>query len=73
MENVCVKAYSIAAGNPARVVRELDQSEQFTTREQWFANPEKLFKGFDYLDKQILRENSLLHWLRYLLFPSKKD
>jgi carbonic anhydrase/acetyltransferase-like protein (isoleucine patch superfamily) len=63
----------IAVGNPARVVRELDESEQFTTREQWFANPEKLFKGFDYVDKQILRENSLLHWLRYLLFPSKRD
>ena len=63
----------IAAGNPARVVRELDQSEQFTTREQWFADPEELFKGFDYTDKQILRDNSLLHWLRFLLFPSKKD
>jgi acetyltransferase-like isoleucine patch superfamily enzyme len=64
---------SIAAGNPARVVKELDEKEQFTTREQWFADPEELFKGFDYTDKIILKENSLFHWLRYKLFPSKKD
>ena len=63
----------IVAGNPARVVKELDEKEKFTTREQWFADPEALFKGFDYTDKIILRENSLFHWLRYKLFPSKKD
>jgi acetyltransferase-like isoleucine patch superfamily enzyme len=63
----------IAAGNPARVVKELDEKEHFTTREHWFADPETLFKGFDYTDKLILRENSLLHWLRYILFPTKKD
>ncbi len=63
----------IAAGNPARVVKELNEKEKFTTREQWFADPEELFKGFDYTDKIILRENSLFHWLRFKLFPSKKD
>ena len=63
----------IAAGNPAKVVKALDEKEQFTTREQWFADPEKLFKGFDYTDKQILRGNSIFHWLRYLLYPSKRD
>ena len=68
-----VPSNCIAAGNPARVVKELDEKEQFTTREQWFADPEALFKGFDYTDKLILRENSLYHWLRYKLFPSQKD
>ena len=63
----------IAAGNPAKVVKQLDSKEQFTTREQWFAEPEKLFKGFDQSDKQILRDNSLLHYLRFLLFPSRRD
>lgn len=63
----------IAAGNPAKVVKQLDAGEQFTTRQQWFADPDKLFRGFDQTDKQLLRENSLLHWLRSLLFPSKKD
>jgi acetyltransferase-like isoleucine patch superfamily enzyme len=63
----------IAAGNPAKVVKQLDAEEKFTTRQQWFADPEKLFKGFDQTDKQLLGENSMLHWLRYLLFPTGRD
>jgi acetyltransferase-like isoleucine patch superfamily enzyme len=63
----------IAAGNPGKVVKQLDAGEQFTTRQQWFADPDKLFQGFDETDKQHLRQNSLIHWLRSLLFPFKKD
>ena len=68
-----VPANCIAAGNPAKVVKQLDIEEPFTTREHWFADPEKLFRGLDQTDKRLLCENSLLHWLRYLLFPSKND
>ena len=68
-----VPANCIAAGNPARVVKQLDAREQFTTREQWFRDPDKLFRGFDQTDKQILRANSLTHWLRYLMFPTRRD
>ena len=63
----------IAAGNPARVVKQLDLDEAFTTRKEWFGDPVKLFEGFDRTDRQILRENSFFHWLRYLLFPSEQD
>jgi acetyltransferase-like isoleucine patch superfamily enzyme len=63
----------IAAGNPAKVVKQLDTAEQFTTRQQWFADPDQLFRGFDETDRQFLRQNSLIHWLRSLLFPSPKD
>lgn len=63
----------IAAGNPARVVKQLDAGEAFTTRAQFFADPDRLERAFDQTDRKLLRENSLLHWLRYLLFPSKKD
>ena len=63
----------IAAGNPAKVVKQLDAAEPFTTRQQWFADPDKLFRGFDETDKQLLRQNSLIHWLRSLLFPTKGD
>lgn len=68
-----VPANCIAAGNPAKVVRELDAGEHFTTRQQWFADPDKLFRGFDETDRQLLHQNSMLHWLRSLLSPSKKD
>jgi hypothetical protein len=55
------------------VVKQLDAAEQFTTRQQWFADPDKLFRGFDETDRQLLRQNSLIHWVRSLLLPSKKD
>jgi acetyltransferase-like isoleucine patch superfamily enzyme len=64
---------SVAAGNPARVVKELDDREVFTTREVWFRDPERLFKAFDEMDRQLLKGNSIRHWLRYLLFPRKGD
>jgi acetyltransferase-like isoleucine patch superfamily enzyme len=68
-----VPANRVAAGNPAKIVKQLDGGEAFTTRAQFFSNPEKLFKGFDQIDKEYLRENTLFHWLRYLLFPNNKD
>ncbi|MFC1815917.1 acyltransferase, partial [Thermodesulfobacteriota bacterium] len=68
-----VPADSIAAGNPARVVKQLDPKEQITTRAHWFSNPARLFKGLDQFDKDMLRGNTTLHWLRYLLFPIKGE
>jgi len=68
-----IPANCVAAGNPARVVKQLDVGETFTTRAQFFSEPNKLSQGFDQIDKELLRKNSLLHWLRYLLFPSRGD
>jgi acetyltransferase-like isoleucine patch superfamily enzyme len=68
-----IPANCIAAGNPAKVVKHLDPAQPFITREQWFSDPEKLFADFDNADKALLGKNSLLHWLRYLVFPSDRD
>jgi carbonic anhydrase/acetyltransferase-like protein (isoleucine patch superfamily) len=68
-----IPANCIAAGNPARVVKHLQSDERFTTREQWFGDPQKLFRDVDRLDRHQLRGNSFLHWLRYLLFPLRGD
>ncbi len=68
-----IPANSVAAGNPAKTVKQLDNEESFITRARWFSDPERLFRGFDEADKELLRENSFLRWLRYLLFPSKGD
>jgi len=68
-----VPANTIAAGNPARVVKQLDPQKLITTREQWFSNPAGLFKKLDQFDKDMLRGNTLRHWLRYLLFPVKGE
>jgi len=64
---------SIAAGNPAKVVRSLDANEKITARESFFSDPARLSMYFDVMDRETLRGNSFLHWLRYILFPVKGD
>ena len=68
-----IPANCIAAGNPARIVKELDPQKSFTTREKWFSKSTDLYAEIDRLDKEMLRKNSLLHWLRYVFFPSRRD
>ena len=68
-----IPANCIAAGNPAQVVKHLDPQKSFTTRRQWYLKSANLFKEIDQLDRELLRENTLPHWLRYVFFPSKKD
>lgn len=63
----------IAAGNPARVVRELDMSREFRTRSALFADPERLERDMDNLMRYILRENTLPGWLRSVFSPTRKD
>ena len=68
-----IPANCVAAGNPARVVKQLDASESFTTRAQFFADPRGLNRAFDQTDRELLRSNTLWHWLRYLLAPKKDE
>lgn len=68
-----IPADSIAVGNPARVVRALDPGEQITTRAQWYADPDRLFEEIDQWDRAVLKDNTLLSWLRSVLFPTKKE
>ncbi|MGD8342835.1 MAG: acyltransferase [Desulfobacterales bacterium] len=63
----------IAAGNPAKVVKHLDPQKALTTRQQWFSKSTHLYAEIDQLDRDLLRENTLRHWLRYLFFPHRGD
>jgi acetyltransferase-like isoleucine patch superfamily enzyme len=68
-----IPANTIAAGNPAKVVKQLDPGEQMTTREHWFSNPAGLFKELDQFDRDMLQRNTFLHWLRHLVYPLKGE
>jgi acetyltransferase-like isoleucine patch superfamily enzyme len=64
---------TIAAGNPARPVKTLDRAAALTKRGQWFADPDRLAKDIDRLDREALKGNSLFHWLRYRLAPRRGE
>jgi len=68
-----IPANTVAAGNPAKAVKQLDPERPVTTRAQWFDQPEQLFRAFDRYDREMLKNNRLLGWLRHLLFPTKES
>jgi acetyltransferase-like isoleucine patch superfamily enzyme len=64
-----VAANTVVAGNPARPVKELDPDGPWYTRDEYLARPRELFAEFDALDREMLRDNRLLPWLKSLLWP----
>jgi acetyltransferase-like isoleucine patch superfamily enzyme len=63
----------VVAGNPARVVKELDPTRERITRRELFADPEGLARWNEELDRWLLADNSLLGWLRARLAPRRGD
>ncbi len=63
----------VMAGNPAQIVKELDVSQSFRTRADFFKDPESLEKWFDGVDRMVLEQNGLFNWLRALAWPTRKD
>ena len=64
---------TVAAGNPAKPVKTLDPDETFTTRADWFSEPERLNSEIEALDRYMLEGNTFTGWFRYLLSPRKGD
>ncbi|MCZ6830541.1 MAG: acyltransferase [Gammaproteobacteria bacterium] len=68
-----VPANVIVAGNPARVVKELDPGQGFKTRADYFADPDSLERYYDGSERDWWGKNSVINWLRALLFPTRRD
>ncbi len=64
---------TVAAGNPAKPVRDLDIEKGFITRENFFSDPVNRYKRYDQLYRQALKGNTTLNWLRTLLLPLRTD
>lgn len=60
----------VVAGNPARVVKELDPNRPLVTRMDYFADPQGQLDFFAAVDKEVLRPNSLWRWLWSVLYPA---
>jgi hypothetical protein len=68
-----IPANVIAAGNPARVIKELDPSEKLTKREDMLADGRELALQMDGLERWMREDNTWLKWFRALVAPSNKD
>jgi len=63
----------IAAGNPAVIVKHLDTDRPIQTRGDWFTTLTKLKTEVEEKERNNLKDNSLIGWLRSLVFPLKGD
>lgn len=64
---------SVAVGNPARVIRQLDPEREFISRDHVFLHPETYFGELRQVEKELMAGNSLRDWLRYLVKPTRRD
>lgn len=68
-----IPANSIAAGNPARVIKSINPNRRMLRRELLFKDAEHYFYNQDQLDRYMLGKNSIWNWFRSLLAPNSKD
>ncbi len=67
-----VPANTVAAGNPARVVRQLDPDRAIITRKDRYGDTEKMTKVLEAAEKDCLKGNTMLGWIRSLIAPGKE-
>jgi len=68
-----IPANVIAAGNPARPVRDLSPDGDFVRRCDLYADPEALRAEMDRLQRYLLRDNSIFTWLWHRWAPGRQD
>ncbi len=68
-----VPANVVVAGNPARIVKELDPHGPFRRRSDLFADPDQLNEDMDRLSRYLRKDNSWARWLRAMVRPGPED
>jgi len=64
---------TVAAGNPARPVKELEENGKMIKRNQWFSDPAQLEREIDRLDRDMLKGNTVTGWMKHLLSPKRGE
>jgi acetyltransferase-like isoleucine patch superfamily enzyme len=68
-----IPANAVAAGNPASVLKYLDQDRPIRSRADWLADPGALADQFDEIDRHLMRNNRWTDWIRSLIKPRRGD
>ena len=67
-----IPANVIAAGNPAKVIRNLDPEKEIITRKDRYSDTDKMTQMLESSEKEFLHGNTFWGWIRSSLFPEKK-
>ena len=62
----------VAAGNPARVVKELDPAEELRRREALCHGEQDYARYVDGFDRWVLHSNRFTTWLRSIVWPTRE-
>ncbi len=68
-----IPANSMAGGNPAKVLKTLDNEKEIITRSHFFEDPRHTADQTEKLERYLLANNTFLNWLRVLFFPRRGD
>ncbi|WP_300457047.1 acyltransferase [Desulfobacula sp.] len=68
-----IPANVIAAGNPAKIVKQLDPDKPMITRKDRFADADKMTRDLEFAEKKGLQGNTIFGWARSLVFPEKNQ
>jgi acetyltransferase-like isoleucine patch superfamily enzyme len=63
----------IAAGNPAKIIKELDPKRKIITRKDRFSDIKAMNLMLEFSEKEALEGNTLTGWIRSYLFPKKNS
>jgi len=67
-----IPANVIAAGNPAKVIKQLDPDQSIVTRKDRFSDADKMTRFLESSEKESLRENTFPGWIRSIFFPKRE-
>jgi len=67
-----VPANVVVAGNPAAVVKTLDESEPRYTRSDMFEDPSETQAYFEHLDRVLLSGNRFWSWVLQAIYPRSR-
>jgi serine acetyltransferase len=68
-----IPANVIAAGNPAVILKNLDTDRQMQTRGDWFTILSHLTEEVDSKERNYHKDNTVMGWLRSMIYPMKGD
>jgi acyl-[acyl carrier protein]--UDP-N-acetylglucosamine O-acyltransferase len=63
----------VVAGNPAKIVKELDQTAKMKSREDMFSDPKEMDDLYLALDRYNLKGNTFFGWIKSKILPSSKN